>query len=606
MTFSDFYQAIYDRSPFPWQVCLADRVIDANSGWPEVLDLPTAAGKTTVLDIAVFHLVHQLRTGVPRTAPLRIFSIVDRRIVVDGTFRHARRIADKLADAQDGPLRAAKDLIKSHFDVDRPLHVSMMRGGMYRDIGWISSPVQPTICVSTVDQVGSRLLFRGYGVTPSMRPVHAGLVANDSLLFIDEAHLSEPFLQTLAAVRSLTRVSAADEAIGRPLRFVRMSATSGDTEVKPFGLDENPHDLDTEHPVLKQRLAASKIATFKKVTVEKNDRDLADKHFARVASEQALSLAGFGPSSKTPRHKDSDDAEEPIPNPVRVVGIVVNRVRAARLIREELLQVVGRPDDDARKADVLLLTGRIRPFDRDELLFRCDANGRRGWLSWIAADRKEQPHRPLFVVATQTIEVGADISFDALVTEAAPLDCLRQRFGRLDRLGTRGRSSAVIVGRNTAVATNAVDPIYGTAIGETWTWLNRSDVARGSGATKSVDFGLAAIGKKLGNLSAADVSRMCAPRKNSPFLQTPYVELWSQTNPAPGADPDIARFLHGVETRPPDVQVIWRADLLNQGEAELLNEHEADYINATALVPPTQMECAPPVRDVRMACRPSR
>ena len=58
------------------------------------------------------------------------------------------------------------------------------------------------------------------------------------------------------------------------------------------------------------------------------------------------------------------------------------------------------------------------------------------------------------------MEVGADFSFDALVTELAPFDTLRQRFGRLDRLGFRGQSRAVIVHNKDA---DKDDPVYGTA-----------------------------------------------------------------------------------------------------------------------------------------------
>lgn len=189
MKFDKFFHALNDVDPFPWQTRLAEEVI--KQGWPEVLDLPTGVGKTSAIEIALFHLIEQLdliheRKRKHRTAPLRIFLVVDRRIVVDSAFEHAQKLAKKLAEATESdPLFAASTLLKEHFEFERPLHVSLMRGGMYRDNGWTINPVQPTICVSTVDQVGSRLLFRGYGVSPSMRPIHAGLVGNDALLLLD-------------------------------------------------------------------------------------------------------------------------------------------------------------------------------------------------------------------------------------------------------------------------------------------------------------------------------------------------------------------------------------------------------------------------------------
>jgi CRISPR-associated endonuclease/helicase Cas3 len=45
----------------------------------------------------------------------------------------------------------------------------------------------------------------------------------------------------------------------------------------------------------------------------------------------------------------------------------------------------------------------------------------------------EEKSGPCVVYATQVIEVSLDISFDAMITDAAPLDALVQRFGRVNR-----------------------------------------------------------------------------------------------------------------------------------------------------------------------------
>jgi CRISPR-associated endonuclease/helicase Cas3 len=48
----------------------------------------------------------------------------------------------------------------------------------------------------------------------------------------------------------------------------------------------------------------------------------------------------------------------------------------------------------------------------------------------------DEVNSPCIVVSTQVVEVSLDISFDMMITEAAPLDSLVQRFGRINRRRT--------------------------------------------------------------------------------------------------------------------------------------------------------------------------
>lgn len=548
------------------------------SGWPENLCVPTGCGKTSVLDIAVFELALQAGCSPQEsTAARRVALVVDRRLVVDDAAEHARKLQKAVRHAAASGLpvlgEVSKRLSALAADPGEPLRVVRLRGGVYRDERWACDPITPTIILSTVDQVGSRLLFRGYGVSRGNRPVQAGLLAFDTRILLDEAHLSSVFANTLSRVADYqAQVAESPLASTRLVQVTRMSATLR-PEGPAQGFELSP--AERKDTMLAPRLEAPKLAALDTLKVqERITQSMRPQHRRAVdrANQAALAerLAGRGIGLVDPA-----DANSP-----RVVGIVVNRVATARRVFDRLA---------GHRA--LLLTGRIRPWDRDRLLDE--------WLPLIRADRGVDPQEPIFVVATQTVEVGANLSFDALVTEAAPLDALRQRFGRLDRLGKRFQrglpAPAHIVIRSDATGGHANDAVYGATISKTWGWLNQQppSVTRGRGKTRIVfvDFGVNALDEHLPQ-NPADMLPMLAPTRAAPSLFPVHLDAWVRTDPEPDPDPDVAPFLHGAAETPTDVQVIWRADL-DQEKREL-------WAGTVTLLPPSVMEALPvPANEAR-------
>jgi CRISPR-associated endonuclease/helicase Cas3 len=82
--FGAFHTAVHDgKQPFGWQQRLLEQIA-RDKRWPRVLDLPTGAGKTTCIDIALFALALDAdNEATDRWCPRRIAMVVDRRIVVD-------------------------------------------------------------------------------------------------------------------------------------------------------------------------------------------------------------------------------------------------------------------------------------------------------------------------------------------------------------------------------------------------------------------------------------------------------------------------------------------------------------------------------------------
>jgi CRISPR-associated endonuclease/helicase Cas3 len=537
--FPEFYRALNGgHDPFPWQTRLAGLVCSGK--WPKSLDLPTATGKTSCIDIALFAM------AVRGCGPRRVFFVIDRRVVVDQAFEHMEHIAAKLAKPMAEILvHVAGRLRDMGGSASEPVTAYRMRGGVYRDDTWVRSPLQPTLIASTVDQVGSRILFRGYGASDKTWPMHAALVANDSLILLDEAHCSKAFAQTLARIKDYRGVGWAERDIGTPFEFVEMTATPPET-AEPFQLNED----DYSHEVLRKRLFASKPA---RLAISKARAKEYNKLAESLVAE-ALQL------SKEPG--------------ISRIAVMVNRVRTARRVYEILKQAGHRTH---------LLIGRMRPVDRESLDPDIEA--------MRSGNRAVSGGGPVFVVATQCLEVGADLDFDGLVTECASIDALLQRFGRLDRLGELSQRGARAQGRVVASTPMTddkyVDTVYQGALSKTWNWL--------VGLGETVDFGICSeagattVRERLQTLGmiAEDLRRKPAP---APALLPAHLDLLVQTSPRPALDLDPQVFLHGKENSYPEVQVIWRKDLDP--------EHPEEWPDIVALCPPVSNEAMPvPLRD---------
>lgn len=554
--FRSWFHALQESDAFPWQERLfRDWLCPSNARdarWPRLINLPTATGKTSVIDLAILALA----CGSP-CARRRIAFVVDRRIIVDEAANRAQRIASALKEAlsnADSPLRpVASALVEAGADPAEPLFVVRLRGGLDLDDSWAMNPVQPVVILSTVDQVGSRLLFRAYGATSNRSwPITAGLLGVDSLIFVDEAHCAQPFCQTLSAIESRWQ-HMREQEFAPGLVTVQMSATLANEA--DFQLNND----DFRCGALAQRLNTPKRARLEVVDPSHPRASATDDICRSELEARILTLASEWLSRCS----------------TGVLAVVVNRVASARRIFGSL----DLPSD--RK---LLLTGRVRAWERDQLI--------RSWLPRIRAGRGANDMRgPIAVIATQCIEVGADLDFDFLITEAASLDALRQRFGRLNRFGIRNRqytdpdrqniSGVVVVHR--FQLENAQDPIYSKALASTWEFL------RQIAEDEVVDFSHKNLSRRM---EGAESESLLQPQLSAFPLLPAYLDLLAHTSPPPEPDIEIAAFLHGCTRPSGEVTLVWRAGLR-------IDEPES-WVDDVAIQPPLPGEgCPVPVWEAR-------
>lgn len=420
--FNDFFAALNGGyAPFSWQEEVLDHICE-HGVWPERINAPTGSGKSSVVDIHLFANALAAVGAAPRV-PRRLCVTVGRRALVDSQADRAReeildRMEKALADGSGEPdiLRRVAEALQSfqtRNDEQRsaPFEVGHIRGELSNRNLPVTDISACAIIAATPDMYGSRALFRGYGSTKAARPRETALLAMDTVMVLDEAHMNRQLLHTTQRIAELQK---REVNLGVPtLQVVETTATPSteDSGSTTLGVDiealDSPNDKE-----LHKRVYSHKELALRPI----------DKWDGKPGN-RAVVDAAVGAIKKFLAHREVGKGSEV----AHTVGCIVNHVRTAISIKEELAK-------DLAKDEVQLLVGRMRPYDLENL---------------------QEDHPDLFttegdksvkvVVATQTLEVGIDVDFADLVTELAPASSLAQRFGRVNRLGHRTDSKVVVI-----------------------------------------------------------------------------------------------------------------------------------------------------------------
>jgi len=540
--FCEIFETLTGNRPFPWQSALYERFV-AND-LPSSANIPTGLGKTSIIAVWLIALAQY-----PDRVPRRLVYIVNRRTVVDQTTTEVERHRDALMKPELAEVRgvlASLCALPLPTTDTPPLAISTLRGQFADNGEWCTDPSRPAVVVGTVDMIGSGLLFSRYTRGFKTRPLHAGFLAQDALLVHDEAHLEPSFQELLKSIVT-AQVASGDL---RKLRDIELTATSraANTDAKPFGLDENPDDKDTDNEIVQERVKAVKKLSLLPVTKITDGKDKANDGTVRDKIVE-LALA----------KKDSN----------RAVLIFVRSVEAAVTIKDALAN---------KKCAVAPLTGTMRGKERDELVSHNPVFQR-----FLPEKDRSSAVTPapgtVFLVATSAGEVGVNLSADDLFCDLSTYESMAQRFGRVNRFGNRDDSEVTVAYRENLQAS------YDEGLEKAGSAKKDADkkvavYQRKKHADLSVIRTLELL-KKLGDdASPGALDALPADERAAAFSPPPerrvateiQFDAWALTSIREpiAARPPVAPYLHGeAEWQPPETHVAWRRDIDVLNTAEL-------------------------------------
>lgn len=566
MTFDQFFHDATSNSPFPWQVALYNKF--AAGEFPSSANIPTGLGKTSIVAIWLIALAQN-----PDRVPRRLVYVVNRRTVVDQTTTEVERLRKALAKPEHAEVRnalASLCALPLPTPDAPPLAVSTLRGQFADNGEWCADPSRPAVVVGTVDMIGSGLLFSRYTRGFKTRPLHAGFLGQDVLLVHDEAHL-EPAFQTLLEAIVTIQHDAGDP---RKLRVIELTATRRvanlDGAEKPFGLDENPNDKDTDNDIVNKRITATKRLSPVPVTKIEDGKDKANDGTVRdEILERALSK------------KDSN----------RAILVFVRSVEAAVKITGELSK---------KKCAVATLTGTMRGKERDELVSK-NCVFQRFLPEKDLADGVTPATGTVFLIATSAGEVGVNISADDLICDLSTYESMAQRFGRVNRFGSRDDSEIVVIYRENMQA-NYDEGLEKANSAKKDPDKKVAAYQRKNQAVLRVIKTLDLLKKLGGNASPAALDALPAAERAAAFSPTPELRVateiqfdaWALTSIREpiAARPLVAPYLHGeAEWQPPETHVAWRKELDVLNTAELRDAYSPAALLEDFPLKPHELLC---------------
>jgi CRISPR-associated endonuclease/helicase Cas3 len=168
-----------NRLPFPYQERLA-----IAAELPILLNVPTGAGKTAAVVLSWLWRRRYADEAKRQQTPRCLVYCLPMRTLVEQTDVEVRQWVERAAE------------LAQEAEADR-VAVHVLMGGAVSN-RWEAYPEKDCILIGTQDQLLSRALNRGYGMSRYKWSIHFALLNNDCLWVMDEVQLMGAGLRTTA------------------------------------------------------------------------------------------------------------------------------------------------------------------------------------------------------------------------------------------------------------------------------------------------------------------------------------------------------------------------------------------------------------------------